>query len=84
MKLSFTDHAWEDYLYWFQADPRMTRKNHALLKDALRTPREGLGKPERLRESLSGYWSRRIDRQHRLVYEVRDDELLIVQERFHY
>ena len=84
MKLSFTDEGWEDYLYWFQTDPRMVRKVHALLKDALRHPHEGLGKPERLRESLSGYVSRRIDREHRLVYEVREDELLVVQARYHY
>ncbi|MFN0146897.1 MAG: Txe/YoeB family addiction module toxin [Dehalococcoidia bacterium] len=84
MRLTFTDEAWDDYLYWFNTNPKVARKIHALLKDALRHPGEGLGKPELLSQNLSGHWSRRIDHENRLVYRVLEDELLVVSARFHY
>lgn len=84
MRLTFTDDAWDDYLYWFTTNPKVAKKIHSLLKDALRTPREGLGKPELLGDNLAGHWSRRINGEHRLVYRVLKDEMLVIQARFHY
>lgn len=84
MKLAFTELAWEDYL-WFQENNRQILKRiNLLIRDALRTPESGLGKPERLRANLSGHWSRRITAEHRLVYTFTDTELVIVSCRFHY
>ena len=68
MRLIFADQAWEDYLYWQETDRRVTRKIHELIKETTRRPREGIGKPEPLRHALSGYWSRRITQEHRMVY----------------
>ena len=82
--LSFTPHAWEDYLYWVETgDERLDRINK-LIKDCQRSPFKGLGKPEPLKGDLSGYWSRRIDQEHRLVYIYNGGMLLIVQARYHY
>ncbi len=86
MKLIFTERAWEDYL-WFQSNERkLLKKINALIKDIQREPFEGLGKPEGLKSNLSGYWSRRIDSEHRLVYEVNETktELVIISCRYHY
>ncbi len=86
MKLIFTERAWEDYL-WFQSNERkLLKKINTLIKDIQREPFEGLGKPEALKSNLSGYWSRRIDGEHRLVYEVNEAEtkLIIISCRFHY
>lgn len=86
MKLIFTERAWEDYL-WFQKNgPKFLTKINTLIKDIQRTPYDGLGKPEALKSNLSGYWSRRIDSEHRLVYEVNDakTELVIISCRYHY
>lgn len=83
MKILFTSHAWEDYVSW--ADDRKTLKRiNRLIREAARNPASGTGKPERLSGDLSGYWSRRIDQEHRLVYTVDGDQLLIVQARYHY
>jgi len=86
MKLIFTERGWEDYL-WFQVNERkLLKKINTLIKDIQREPFEGLGKPEALKSNLSGYWSRRIDGEHRLVYEVNDiqTKLVIISCRYHY
>jgi toxin YoeB len=82
--LLFTDACWDDYLYWQTQDKKILKRINALIKSAQRTPFEGIGKPEALRENLSGYWSRRIDQEHRLVYEASDEQLTIVACRYHY
>ena len=82
--LLFTDAAWNDYLYWQTQDKKTVKRINELIKSAQRTPFEGIGKPEALRESLSGYWSRRIDQEHRLVYGASDDQLTIIACRYHY
>nr|WP_318382684.1 Txe/YoeB family addiction module toxin [uncultured Enterobacter sp.] len=84
MNLTWAQEAWDDYLYWQVTDKRMVTKINDLLKDALRTPFEGKGKPEPLRHHLAGFWSRRITEEHRLVYAVTDDALLIAACRYHY
>ena len=82
--LKFTDAAWDDYLYWQTQDKKTLKRINELIKSAQRTPFEGIGKPEPLRENLSGYWSRRIDQEHRLVYAASDDEIEIIACRYHY
>ena len=84
MKLIFSEHAWEDYLYWQRADQKILRRINALIKEIQHSPFEGIGKPEPLKHGLSGYWSRRIDDEHRIVYKVEADSLLIAQLRYHY
>ena len=84
MKFLFSPDAWDDYLYWLETDKKTVRKINALIKDISRSPYEGIGKPEPLRHALAGYWSRRIDEEHRLVYRVEDDTLKILQARHHY
>jgi toxin YoeB len=84
MKIVFTDRSWADYLYWQKTDKRILRKINDLIKATQREPFEGIGKPEPLKHQLQGLWSRRIDDEHRLVYEVADDELRIIACRFHY
>lgn len=76
--------AWEDYLYWSKVDKANVRRINDLIKETLRTPFEGKGKPEPLKGNLSGYWSRRITAEHRLVYKVYDNRIHIIQCRFHY
>ena len=80
----FVDESWEDYLYWQKTDKKILPKINDLLKDISRTPFSGLGKPEPLKHKYKGYWSRRIDGEHRLIYRVKDDEILIAKCRFHY
>lgn len=75
---------WDDYLYWQKSDPKILARVNDLLKDALRNPFRGIGKPEPLKSNLRGWWSRRITREHRLVYKVEDDMLIVMQCRFHY
>jgi len=82
--LAFTPNAWEDYLHWQAHDRAMLKKVNALVQDALRTPFEGLGKPEALRFDLAGKWSRRINAEHRLVYMVEGGQLIVLQCRYHY
>lgn len=84
MKIIFMDDAWEDYLYWQQFDKTMLRKVNSLVKEITRTPFQGTGKPEALKENLSGFWSRRINQEHRLVYKVENNAILILQCRYHY
>ncbi|MFI3199443.1 MAG: Txe/YoeB family addiction module toxin [Methylococcaceae bacterium] len=84
MNILFTDDAWEDYLYWQQSDKQTLRKINQLLKDIQRTPFSGIGKPEPLKHQLQGCWSRRIDSEHRLVYEITDEALKVIGCRFHY
>ena len=83
-RLVFTAAAWDDYIYWQGQDRKTLRRINALIQDTMRSPFSGIGKPEPLRENLSGFWSRRIDDTHRLVYTVDDDDLAIVACRYHY
>ncbi len=76
--------AWEDYLYWQKQDRKNLKRINQLVKEISRTPFEGIGKPEALKENLSGLWSRRIDNEHRLVYAVEEDKVLIFSCRGHY
>jgi len=84
VKLIFSEHAWNDYLYWQKTDRKILKRINLLIKDALRAPFEGIGKPEPLKHALSGYWSRRINDEHRFVYKVNDDSMFIAQLRYHY
>ncbi len=84
MKLIFAEQAWEDYLYWQRTDKKILKRINLLINDAMREPFEGIGKPEQLKHALSGYWSRRINDEHRMVYAGQDDSLLIAQLRYHY
>ena len=84
MKIVFEAQAWEDYLHWQTQDRKLLERVNALIKECTRTPFAGIGKPEPLRGSLAGRWSRRIDREHRLVYRVQDGGLHIAQCRYHY
>lgn len=84
MKLIFSSKAWEDYLYWQKTDKAMVKRINLLIKEASREPFEGIGKPEPLKYGLSGYWSRRINDEHRFVYKSLNEELLIAQLRYHY
>jgi toxin YoeB len=84
VKLIFSEHAWEDYLYWQRTDREILQRINTLIRDIQRAPFEGIGKPEPLKHGLSGYWSRRINDEHRLVYKVEADSLFIAQLRYHY
>jgi len=84
VKLVFAEKAWQDYLYWQKTDKKILKRVNALIKDISREPFEGIGKPEPLKHALSGYWSRRINDEHRIVYKVENDSLLIAQLRYHY
>lgn len=84
MKLIFAEQAWEDYLHWQETDQKTVRRIHELIKGTMRTPFEGIGKPEPLRHALSGYWSRRITAEHRMAYKVSGNDLFIAQVRYHY
>ncbi|MBK7420486.1 MAG: Txe/YoeB family addiction module toxin [Nitrospira sp.] len=84
MKLIFAEEAWEDYLYWLQQDRRMVERINKLIRETQRQPFAGMGKPEPLKHALSGFWSRRITDEHRMVYRVESDALMIAQLRFHY
>ena len=84
MILMWAEHAWDDYLYWQEVDKKKIKRINELIKDIKRTPFEGLGDPEPLKHNWSGYWSRRIDKEHRLVYKVEESGLSLAQCRFHY
>lgn len=84
MNLVFSPQAWEDYTFWQATDAKMVSRIHLLLKDIIRSPHSGIGKPEPLRHAFRGYWSRRIDAEHRLVYRISEGGLLLAQMRFHY
>jgi toxin YoeB len=84
MKLVFWERSWEDYLYWQKTDRKMLERINVLIREITRDPFSGIGKPEPLKNALSGWWSRRIDSEHRIVYKVSGDELWILQVRYHY
>jgi len=84
MRLIFSQNAWEDYLYWQATDAKTLHRINELIKDIQRGKYQGIGKPEPLRHTLSGYWSRRIDSEHRIVYKIENDSVLIAQVRYHY
>lgn len=84
MRLIFADSAWDDYLYWQQHDKRLLERINRLIRETQREPYTGLGKPEQLKHALSGFWSRRITEEHRMVYKVEGDALLLAQLRYHY
>jgi len=84
MKYIFTDESWEDYQYWLKTDKKMLARINTLLKEIARNPDSGLGKPEPLKHQYAGYWSRRIDSRHRLIYRVVQDEIWVAKCRFHY
>ena len=84
MTLHFTLEAWEEYQYWQSTDRKRLNRLNRLIRETLRTPYAGIGKPEPLKRNLDSYWSRRIDAEHRLIYKVEDDALWIVQCRHHY
>jgi toxin YoeB len=84
VRIIFSEHAWEDYLYRQQTDRKLLLRVNVLIREIQRAPFEGQGKPEALKHALSGYWSRRITDEHRIVYRVEGDALLIAQLRYHY
>lgn len=84
MDIMFLDDAWQDYLYWQKIDKQALKRINQLIKDIQRNPFEGLGKPEPLKFDMSGLWSRRINQEHRLIYQIKDDCIVIVQCRYHY
>ena len=84
MRLVFSEQAWEDYLHWQKTDKKTVQRINGLIKEITRTPYTGTGKPEPLKHALSGYWSRRINDEHRIVYKVSNGDLFIAQLRYHY
>ena len=82
--LAWTDESWSDYVYWQGQDKKTLRRVNKLITDTKRSPFEGIGKPEPLKENLSGFWSRRIDESNRLVYAVSDSHITIISCRYHY
>ncbi|MBS0630590.1 MAG: Txe/YoeB family addiction module toxin [Verrucomicrobia bacterium] len=84
MNLVFSAQGWEDYQHWLATDRQVLKRINLLIKDAMRNPTDGIGKPEPLRHALAGYWSRRITEEHRFVYKVSGNELWIAQLRYHY
>jgi toxin YoeB len=84
MNKLFTDEAWKDYLYWNETDKKILQKINELIKEIDRTPFEGIGKPEQLKQNLKGFWSRRINQEHRVVYKVEDNQVIFISFRYHY
>ncbi|CCQ50203.1 Txe/YoeB family addiction module toxin [Crocosphaera watsonii WH 8501] len=84
MILKWSEQGWEDYVYWKQTDKKIIKRINKLIEDIKRHPFDGLGNPEPLKYNWSGFWSRRIDQEHRLVYAVENNEILIAQYRYHY
>ncbi len=84
MKLLFSENAWEDYLFWQKTDKKTLKRINKLIKDIQRNKYEGIGKPEALKHNLSGFWSRRITNEHRIVYKIENNSVLIAQIRYHY
>ena len=84
MKLIFSEHAWDDYLYWQRHNPKILKRINSLIKDIQRQPFAGVGKPEPLKHNFSGYWSRRVTDEHRIIYKIENDSLMIAQLRYHY
>ncbi|MDG5800651.1 Txe/YoeB family addiction module toxin [Marinilabiliaceae bacterium ANBcel2] len=84
MRYIFVEESWEDYLYWQKTDKKMLQRINLLLKEISKTPFSGIGKPEPLKYKYQGFWSRRIDQEHRLIFQVKGNDLLIAKCRFHY
>jgi toxin YoeB len=84
MILAWADNAWDDYIYWQKTDQKMLKRINTLIKEIQRQPFAGIGDPEPLKHNWSGYWSRRIDREHRLVYRIDNEMITVVQCRYHY
>ncbi|MBO0348579.1 Txe/YoeB family addiction module toxin [Phormidium pseudopriestleyi FRX01] len=84
MKIAFTEASWVDYLWLQEKDKKLLKRVNLLIKDIIRSPFEGIGKPEPLKGNLSGYWSRRINSEHRLVYGISEEEVIVISCRFHY
>lgn len=84
MQIKFAEQGWQDYLYWQQTNKAALKRINTLIHDIARSPFDGIGKPEPLRHNLAGFWSRRINDEHRLVYAIEDGCLLIAQCRYHY
>jgi toxin YoeB len=84
VRVVFSEHAWEEYLYWQKTDRKAVERINALIREIQRDPFSGIGKPEPLKHALSGYWSRRITDEHRIVYRAEGDAVLIAQLRYHY
>ena len=84
MKLVFSEHAWDEYLHWQKTERKLLKRINLLIQDTRRSPFEGIGKPEPLKHGLAGYWSRRVNEEHRLVYKIEPDAVLIAQCRYHY
>jgi toxin YoeB len=84
MNKLFTDEAWNDYLYWNETDRKQLKKINDLIKEIDRTPYDGIGKPEALKQNLKGFWSRRIDQEHRVIYKVEEDQVVFISFRYHY
>lgn len=84
MNLVFSAESWEEYLYWQETDPSTLKRINLLIKDMMRDPYRGIGKPEPLKHALQGYWSRRITSEHRIVYKRTGNQILIAQLRYHY
>ncbi len=84
MKIVFSEQAWEDYLYWQKVDRKLVARINALIREIVRSPFEGTGKPEPLKHALAGWWSRRINEEHRIVYRIEHESLWLAQLRYHY
>lgn len=84
MNITFAEQAWEDYLYWQATDEKILARIHELIKDVKRNPFSGIGKPEPLKHALQGYWSRRINAEHRMVYKIVSGAIYLAQLRYHY
>ena len=84
MKLIFVDQSWEDYLYWQKNDKNILKRINLLIKDIQRTPYQGIGKPEQLKHNYQGLWSRRITKEHRLIYKIDKESVVLLKLRFHY
>jgi len=84
VKLIFSENAWDDYQYWIKTDKKILKRVNTLIQDIQRSPFSGIGKLEPLKHGLSGYWSRRINDEHRIVYKAADDSIFIAQVRYHY
>ena len=84
MKIVFSERAWDEYVHWQKTDPKVVQRINRLIQEIKRAPFEGVGKPEILRHTLSGYWSRRINEEHRIVYKVEGGALFVAQLRYHY
>ena len=84
MNLQWTSNAWDDYLYWQKTDKKILKRINQLIKEIQREPFIGIGEPEPLKHSWTGYWSRRINREHRIVYKIENEAVIIAQCRYHY